>query len=183
MADRILHETKYLRLIDRDGWTFVDRPHIAGVVTIVAVTNDGKLLLVEQLRRPVGRQTIELPAGLAGDDEANRNEPLIEAARRELLEETGYRAGSLQALPVCATTPGMTDEMVSFFLATDLEAVQPGGGVEGENITVHTVPLAEVAGWLAKRSREGLVVAAKVYAGLFFAYAHAGLRPALPAGG
>ena len=62
MADE--RETRYLRLLERDGWSYVERPNLSGVVTIVAVTNAGDLLFVEQHRPPVAASTIELPAGL-----------------------------------------------------------------------------------------------------------------------
>lgn len=171
MPRRVLAETRYLRFIEDDGWSYVERPNLTGVVTIVALTDAGALLFVEQPRRPVGRHTIELPAGLAGDVDAG--EALMVSAARELIEETGYEAGRMQPLPLCATSPGMTTEMVSFFLATELKRVGPGGGVDGEEITVHEIPLDEAAGWLRRKGDEGLVVAAKAWAGLFFAMEHA----------
>jgi ADP-ribose pyrophosphatase len=171
MPRRVLAETKYLRFVEDDGWSYVERPNLKGVVTIVALTDERKLLFVEQVRPPVGRPTIELPAGLAGDVDAD--EELAATARRELIEETGYDAGELVALPLCATSPGMTNEMVSFFLATKLRRVGDGGGVHGEEeITVHEVPLDEAPQWLRERAAAGLIVAAKAWAGLFFAVEH-----------
>lgn len=175
MPPRVLAETKYLRFVEDDGWSYVVRPNLKGVVTIVALTDDRKLLFVEQVRPPVGRATIELPAGLAGDVDAD--EALVETARRELVEETGYDAGEMRELPLCATSPGMTDEMVSFFLATKLRRVSAGGGIAGEeSIIVHEVALADAARWLRERSAAGLIVAAKAWAGLYFAWEHAGAK-------
>ena len=57
-------ETKHLRLVERDGWSYVERVNASGVVCIVACTDEGKIVLVEQYRPPVGRNVIELPAGL-----------------------------------------------------------------------------------------------------------------------
>jgi ADP-ribose pyrophosphatase len=165
MADRVLLETRYLRCVDRDGWFFVERPNIRGVVTIIAVTADDHIIFVEQHRAPVAQRTIELPAGLAGDQ--GNDEDLASAARRELEEETGYRAGRMQLVAESPTSPGMTSERVSFYLATDLARVGEGGGVDDEEIEVHRVPLATVRPWLRAREDEGLLVAAKVYAGLY----------------
>lgn len=169
MSDRVLAETKFLRLIDRDGWSFVERPSVKGVVTIVAITRDAKLLFVEQYRAPVDKRVIELPAGLAGDDPDQPDEDLGTAARRELLEETGYAAGRVGLIASCPTSPGMTNEIASFFLATELHKIAAGGGVAEEQIDVHEVPLADASRWLRARQSEGLLVAATAYAGLLFA--------------
>jgi ADP-ribose pyrophosphatase len=169
MADRILVETKFLRCIDRDGWFFVERPNARAVVTIVPVTQDGRLVLVEQFRPPVGRHVVELPAGLVGDEPGRADEGLEAAARRELIEETGYDARRLIPIAEGATSPGVVNEIASFFLATELFKVGAGGGVEDENIRVHEVPLAEASAWLRARAASGALISAKVYAGLFFA--------------
>lgn len=169
MSDRILVETKFLRCIDRGGWFFVERPNASGVVTVVPVTNDRRIVLVEQFRPPVARQVIELPAGLVGDEPGHHGEALEAAARRELLEETGYDARRLKPIAECVTSPGVVNEVASFFLATDLVKVGDGGGVPGENIRVHEIPLAEVGDWLAQRAVTGVLISAKVYAGLYFA--------------
>jgi ADP-ribose pyrophosphatase len=169
MPDRVLAETPYLRLIDRDGWFFVQRPHANDVVMLIAVTDEGRLLLVEQVRPPLGRPVIELPAGLVGDEPERAGESLAAAAGRELEEETGYRAETVEPLATCATSPGMTSEIVNLFRARGLRKVAAGGGVGGERIVVHEVPLPEVHDWLEARAREGAAISIKVYAGLHWA--------------
>ena len=169
MADRILVETRFLRCIDRDGWFFVERPHGAGVVTIVPITDDGRVILVEQRRPAVGGPTIEWPAGLAGDEPGHEHEDLAAAARRELIEETGYDAGRLDLVAACPTSPGLTSEIVTFFVARDLKKIAAGGGIGQENIQTHEVPLSSARAWLRAREQHGVRIAAKVFAGLYFA--------------
>jgi len=169
MADRVLAETRYLRLIDRAGWTFVERPNSRGVVTIIPLTAARTLLFVEQFRAPLQRRVIEFPAGLMGDEPGHEHEDAVASARRELREETGYEAGNLELVASTSTSPGMTNELAHFVLAWDLVRIGDGGGVEGENIVVHEVPIASAHAWLRERERDGLVIAAKLFAGLFFA--------------
>jgi ADP-ribose pyrophosphatase len=169
MPGRVLAETRYLRLMDQDGWFYVERPNATGVAVIVAVTDEGRLLLVEQFRPALNQTVIELPAGLAGDDHQHASEPLEVAARRELLEETGYSCQTMQALVTCASAPGLASEVMTLFRADGLTRQGPGGGVSGEDIVVHEVPLGEVHGWLKARADAGALVAIKVYAGLYFA--------------
>ena len=93
---------------------------------------------------------------------------LTEAARRELLEETGYAADHIEAVTTGAACSGITSERVTLFHATQLRRVGTGGGVAHEDITVHEVPLAEVVPWLEAKAKIGVLVDPKVYAGLFF---------------
>src|SRR5271154_1531774 len=95
---RIITSGKYVNLSTRRGWEFVERKNISGIVAIIAVTDERKLLLVEQYRPPMDKNVIELPAGLAGDARENQGEELERAARRELLEETGYEAREMERL-------------------------------------------------------------------------------------
>jgi ADP-ribose pyrophosphatase len=169
MADRILVETPFLRCIDRDGWTFVERPNASGVVLVVPVTRDRRALLIEQYRVPVGRKVVEWPAGLVGDEPGNNGEELEAAARRELMEETGYRAGRVEQIATCTTSPGVTSEVVSFFLATELSKEGKGGGTGDERIDVFEIPLDEVRSWLRQREAAGSLVSAQVAAGLYYA--------------
>ena len=170
MPDRILAETRFLRMVDRDGWSFVERPNSRGVVTILPLTQERKLLFVEQFRAPLLRKVIEFPAGLMGDEAGHEHEDPVASARRELIEETGYEAGELELVSSSATSPGMANELVHFVLAWNLVRVGAGGGVAGENIVVHEIPIADARAWLAAQERRGLVIAAKVYAGLYFAH-------------
>ncbi|MEM1058474.1 MAG: NUDIX hydrolase [Verrucomicrobiota bacterium] len=160
---------RWLRLVHRGTWEYVERLRSSGVVAVAAVTPAGKVVLVEQFRPAVGTTVIELPAGLSGDAEAFKGEALEAAARRELEEETGYRARDWRFCVAGFSSAGLTNERVDFFLATGLEKVGDGGGDEHEEIAVHEVPLAEVDAWLQGRLAEGAAIDAKLYTGLYFA--------------
>ncbi len=162
-----LHAGRHLRLVERDGWEFVERPGVRGIVVVAAVTPGGRLLLVEQRREPVGARVVELPAGLVGDDGSPAGEPLEEAARRELLEETGWDAARMERLAAGPPSAGVSSEVVTFFRARGLAKTGPGGGVDGEEIAVHEVPLGEVEAFLRSREAAGALVDPKVWAGLF----------------
>lgn len=165
----VVAESRFLRMVERDGWYFVERPNCTGVVTVVPLTREGRLLFVEQFRPPLQRRVIEFPAGLMGDERGHEAEDPVLAARRELLEETGYQANDLELVSSSATSPGLANELVHFVLAWNLDRVGPGGGVDGEKIVVHEVPIADAPTWLRQCEAEGLLLAAKVYTGLFFA--------------
>jgi ADP-ribose pyrophosphatase len=162
----VLGEGRHLRLVRRRGWEYAERTNAVAVVVIVAITPEGRLLLTEQHREPVGRPVIELPAGLVGDRPGEADEDLATAARRELREETGYEAGELRPLAAGPPSAGLSSEIVTFLLAADLRRVGAGGGDEHEAIMVHAVPLAAVTDWLAGHTRAGRLVDPKVYAGL-----------------
>ena len=110
---------RYLSLLERDRWEFASRSNASGVVVIVAVTEAGEIVLVEQYRKPVGACVVELPAGLVGDL-ADPDETVIVAAHRELLEETGYAAARMEVLMACPSSAGMSDEIITFVLALSL---------------------------------------------------------------
>lgn len=167
---RVLGSGRYLTLLDDNGWEYVTRPNIKGIVVIVALTDDDKLLLVEQHRPAVGRRVIELPAGLVGDVDAG--ESLIVAAERELIEETGFAAREMVVLAEGPIAVGVSDEMISFFHAREPRRVGTGGGDASEQITNHEVPLGELRRFLADRAAAGLAVDPKIYAGLFLVGAH-----------
>ena len=165
--DIIRYAGRYLNLLERDGWELVSRSNASGVVKLVAVTPESEIVLVEQHRKPVNARVIELPAGLVGDH-VSLEETVFEAARRELEEETGYAAEHLELLMTCPSSAGMSDEIVTFILATGLERVGPGGGDDSEDIRVHVVPLAEVDRWLLDKQTRGTPLDPKIYAGLYW---------------
>ena len=88
----ILAEGKFIRMLREDGWEYVNRCNCSGIVIILALTDDQKVIFVEQYRLPVRGQVIEFPAGLMNDGSARHHESVAAAAKRELLEETGYLA-------------------------------------------------------------------------------------------
>jgi ADP-ribose pyrophosphatase len=120
--------------------------HPGGAV-VVPLLDDGRLILVEQLRYPLGRRVLELPAGKLGPGE----DPRL-AAARELEEEAGYRAGSLRPLGSVYTTPGFCDEELHLFLATGLTRTERGPHrEEGEaGMSVHLMPSADVLSMIGR---------------------------------
>src|SRR5262245_1624768 len=158
---------EFLRVVKCGRWEYADRIGCSGAVAVVAVTAEGALVLTEQFRIPVNCRVVELPAGLTGDNPSQAKEPASEAARRELLEETGFDASKLQLVSSGPPSAGLASEIVDFFLATSLRRVSEGGGDSHEEIEVHEVPLAEVDSWLQKRLGSGVLVDPKVYAGLY----------------
>lgn len=158
---------RYLSMLERDGWEFASRSNASGVVVLIPVTAAGEIVFVEQYRKPVGSSVIELPAGLVGDN-ADPGETILEAAGRELIEETGYQASSLKVLMECPSSAGMSDEIVSFVLARGLNRVGPGGGDDSEDIEVHVVPLSGADDWLQSRQQGGTPLDPKIYAALYW---------------
>jgi ADP-ribose pyrophosphatase len=164
-----LFETRWLRMERIGTWDFVRRPHSDACVGILAITRDDEVVLVEQFRIPPQRHVIEIPAGIVGDEEEHHGESLADTAARELLEETGYRAGKIRHLIASPTSAGMTPEMTHLFLATELEREHQGGGVGCENIIVHHVPRAQLPQWLAEQEAQGKLVDFKIHASLWLA--------------
>ena len=167
-GSQTIAETKYLRLVERGKWSFVQRTTTSRAVCMVARTPSGAVLLIEQYRAPVHCRVIELPAGLVGDLGDQADETIEQGAARELLEETGHVADKWQRLAELASCPGLTDEQTTLVLATDLQKIAPGGGDASEDIQVHEVPLEEVSTWLAAAVAAGKLIDPRVYAGLYF---------------
>ena len=168
MNNDITHYTgRYLSLMERDGWEFTSRCNASGVVVLVPVTDAGEIVLVEQFRKPIGKNTIELPAGLVGDHE-DPDESIMVAARRELLEETGFEARKLDFIMECPGSAGMSDEILSFVMATGLRRVGSGGGDGSENITVHIIPVDEVDHWLREKQTVDTSTDHKIYSALYW---------------
>lgn len=168
-----LFETRWLALYRIGHWDFVRRPQSENCVGILAITPENEIVLVEQFRIPMQRRVIEVPAGIVGDEPEHLGESLAATAARELLEETGYRAGTVTPLIASPTSAGMSSEFVHLFHATDLVREHSGGGVGAENIIVHHVPLSELRTWLAAREAEGILVDFKIHAALWLARIHA----------
>ena len=151
---------KFITAKRQGRWEYVARARGIRAAVIVAVDDEGHLLLVEQYRVPLGRRCLELPAGLigdGGDDEADET-----AAARELEEETGYRAERIESLGEFFSSPGMVSESFTLVRAHGLTRVGDGGGVEGEDIIVHRVKLADVPAYVAECRARGMAIDVKL---------------------
>ena len=162
---RQLAAGEHLRLVVRNGWEFVERPKISGIVVIVGTTRHGCLVLVTQWREPVSAPVVEWPAGLAGDIPGSETEALEEAARRELFEETGFRADTMTAVLSGPPSPGISNEIVTIFRARGMVRTASGGGRGAERIRTHVVPISWLFPWLDQMQAKGFLVDPKVYAG------------------
>lgn len=160
---QVMASGRFLRLVRRGKWEYAERPNTAGAVAIIALTGAEELVLIEQPRVPLGRRCIELPAGLAGDLDDDPDETFAQAARRELLEETGFAADNVEHLFAAVTSPGLTSESIDLYRASGLTRVNEGGGIGGEQITVHLVPLLSADAWLAEADARGLAIDIKVF--------------------
>lgn len=157
--EEIVWQGRFITTKKRGTWEYVGRSRGISAAVILAV-HEGSVILVEQFRVPLGRSCIELPAGLIGDD--GSSEPPEMAATRELEEETGFRAGLMEDMGEFYSSPGMVSEAFHLMRAHDLVRVHDGGGVEGENITVHIVPLGDLPGFLAAKRAQGCGMDAKL---------------------
>lgn len=155
-------EGRFLRAV-RDGrWEYVSRARGIGAVVILAETDDGEIILVEQDRVPIGRRCLELPAGLVGDEEGGEHDTVEAAAARELEEETGYRPGRIEPLGDFYSSPGMVSEGFTLVRAHDPVKVGDGGGTAHEDIIVHRVPRADIASFIEQKRTEGLGIDVKL---------------------
>ena len=156
----IVWQGRFIAAMRQGRWEYVARKGDIAAAVIVAVDDEGCVILVDQFRAPLGRRCLELPAGLIGDEDDG--ELLEVAAIRELEEETGYRAARIESLGEFFASPGMSSERLTMVRATGLTRVGDGGGVGDEDIAVHRVPLAEVAAFVAARRGEGMAVDVKL---------------------
>jgi ADP-ribose pyrophosphatase len=161
MADveEVVWQGKFITAKRNGKWEYVGRARGIKAAVILAI-DDGHIILVEQYRVPLGRNCIELPAGLIGDDEAG--EATETAAARELEEETGYRADRIAAVGEFYSSPGMVSESFTLVKALGLTKVSEGGGVEGENITVHRVAIDQLEDFIDTKRREGCGIDVKL---------------------
>jgi ADP-ribose pyrophosphatase len=135
---------------------------------MVPETDDGKVVLIEQFRPAVRGYVMEFPAGLVGDIPGKRQEGFVTAAKRELIEETGYRAKVMSFLLEGPPSAGMSAEHIRFYLARGLRKVGSGGGDGNEDIRVFAVPLKGVDRFLGSRRSKGIFIDPKIYTGLYF---------------
>ena len=162
----ILCEGRHMVFLSRNGWEYLEHRTAPEAAMIVAVTPREEIVLAEEFRPPMNAPVISLPAGLVGDEGP---EDAIDAARRELAEETGFQASSLTRLARGPGSAGQSSEMVTFFLADGAARVGEQAAHDRGKIRVHVVPISELPAWTREREAEGAVIDPKIWAGLYLA--------------
>ncbi len=165
LPEEIMWEGRFITAKRRGRWEYVGRARNIGAAVILAIDDapDGRhVILVDQYRVPLGARCIELPAGLVGDDDAVPGEEPALAAARELEEETGYRAGTMEEIGRFYSSPGMVSESFTLFRARDLSKVSDGGGIGDEDIVTHRVLLSGLADWIAQKRAAGYAMDVKL---------------------
>jgi ADP-ribose pyrophosphatase len=166
MNSETLFEGEHLVFRRRRGWEYVEHRTAKESVMVFARTPEGAVVLVEEFRPAVDAAVVCLPAGLVGDEGPEDPES---AARRELSEETGYEATTLQLLGRGPGSAGMSSEIVSFYYAPGVRHAGPQGERERQEIRVQVVPVAALPEWARAREADGLQIDPKVWAGLCLA--------------
>jgi ADP-ribose pyrophosphatase len=168
VGEQTVHEGHVIRLAigqftDPDGGAFErELVHHPGAVSVVPLLDDGRVVLVRQYRASIDGDLLEIPAGKRDVPD----EPAEITAGRELEEEVGYRAGSLELLGSFYNSPGFSDELSYTYLARDLEHVGSSTvGPEEAHMTIEHVPLDDVPDLI----RRGALVDAKSIIGLLLA--------------
>jgi ADP-ribose pyrophosphatase len=179
MKDRpeLLFEGEHLALLRSEGWEYAEHRKAREAVMVVALTRESEIVLADEYRPAVAARVLSLPAGLVGDS-GEQEEPRV-AAARELREETGYEAPSLERLGQGPGSAGASSELVTFFLARDARRVGDPSPEGQQLIRVHLVALDGLLWWARDREAEGMLVDPKIWAGLYLA-ATAGVAAALP---
>ena len=155
-SEQVMWAGRFITAKTRGKWEYVTRSRGIRAAVILAIDEEDHVLLVEQFRVPLGKPCLELPAGLIGDHDHSAGEDATLAAARELEEETGYRPARVEVVGEFYTSPGMVSESFTLLAARDLTRVGPGGGVDGEDITVHRVPLDGLEQFIASARQRGL---------------------------
>ena len=145
------------------GWEAVERVNCNGIVVIIPVTVEGDLLLIRQFRPVLDSYVIEFPAGLN-----DKGETLVEAARRELIEETGYTSEAFELIAEGPVSSGLSTEVLTVFLARDAVPAPPSLRErfpieETEAIEVIWTPLTSAYETIAEYRGKGDAVDLKIY--------------------
>jgi len=159
MTRKVEWEGKYLRLVRDRTWEYVERCGGVHAVVILA-EHDGKVVLVEQYRVPLGRRCLELPAGLVGDEDPDAG--VEDTAIKELEEETGFTAERIEVMGEFFSSPGMVAEGFTLVRAHELRRIGDGGGNEHEQIEVHLVSRADIPDFVAQKRGEGCAIDVKM---------------------
>ena len=155
----VMCEGRFVRLVKRGKWEFASRARNINAVVILA-EHDGKVILIDQPRVPLGARCVELPAGLVGD--VDRDATVEATAVKELEEETGFTVERIEVLGEFYSSPGMLSEGFTLVRAHGVRRIGEGGGGEHEDIAVHLVARAEIPNFLEQKRAEGFGIDAKL---------------------
>ena len=158
-AAEIMWQGKYLRAIRKGRWEYVSRTSDVRAVVILAEF-EGKVILIDQHRVPIGGRCLELPAGLVGDEDPGAT--IEDTAVKELEEETGFTCERVERLGDFHSSPGMVSESFTLVRAHEVSRSGDGGGTEHEDIDVHLVARQDVPGFVAQKRREGFAIDTKL---------------------
>jgi ADP-ribose pyrophosphatase len=150
---------KYVRALRRGRWEYVSRTNDVRAVVILA-EHDGKMILIEQQRMPIGGRCIELPAGLVGDEDPDAT--IEDTAIKELEEETGFTGTGVTRLGDFHSSPGMVSESFSLVRVDGVSRCGDGGGTEHEDIKVHLVVRADIPAFVEQKRTEGVAIDVKL---------------------
>lgn len=157
--EEVMWQGRFITAKTRGRWEYVGRARGIRAAAIIALDEDADgtrhVVLVSQYRVPLGRFCLEIPAGLVGDDDGSEGELAVDAAIRELEEETGYAADRMDVLGEFYSSPGMVSECFTLLRATGLNKVSEGGGTDSENINVHRVALRDLRRFVANWREAG----------------------------
>lgn len=152
-------EGKYVSIKRRGRWEYASRTGSTNAVVIIA-EHEGKVILIEQYRVPLGSRCLELPAGLVGDED--KDATVEETAVKELEEETGFTATRIERLGDFHSSPGMLAESFTLVRAHGVSRGGEGGGNEHEEIDVHLVAREDIPAFVEQRRTAGVAVDVKL---------------------
>jgi ADP-ribose pyrophosphatase len=155
----LMCEGKFVRLIRRGKWEYASRANDIRAVVILA-EQDGKVILIDQPRVPLGQRCLELPAGLVGDTDPDATAETT--AIKELEEETGYTAERVERLGDFHASPGMVSEGFTLVRAHGITKIGDGGGDENEDINVHHVARSDIPAFVEQKRAEGFAIDVKL---------------------
>jgi ADP-ribose pyrophosphatase len=158
---------RYLDVIWEERGEYTHNRRCRGVVLVIPVTTAREIVFIEQYRIALQAAVIEYPAGLVGDEDDD--ETFESAARRELLEESGYEAETLELVLRGPSSPGSSTEVVDFYIARGARRVSDKAGVAHERIRVHTIMLDDALAWLEAKAASGVLVDPRVQLGVYLA--------------
>jgi len=155
----VMCEGRFVRALKRGKWEYASRANEIRAVVILA-EHDGKTILIDQPRVPLGARCVELPAGLVGDVDPDAT--VEGTAVKELEEETGFTAERVEVLGEFYSSPGMLSEGFTLVRAHGVRRIGEGGGDEHEDIVIHLVARADIPNFLEQKRAEGFGIDVKL---------------------